>query len=805
MDQENYLKRWWDFSAAILLLAAVLTAAARLVSTNWTEHLSITQTLAFFGVITGFALGISIFSHRTAITLSAAYGTFLIPWQLGLTIEEDLIWPERLQILVDRLSVIIEQLANKEPVQDSLLFLLVMAILFWILSVHSGFTLVRFGSAWGSVLPTGSAMFMIHAFDALITRRSWYLAIYIFFSLVIVARMVYVQRQERWQKTRTALPPHLGLDFIRFTIAATFVIIVFSWTIPALANASPTAQRIWQPIEQVWNKTRDQFENAFASLRSSVGFVSQYYGASTSLGQGIPLSDDHVFTARAPDNLPVYIRLYWRARTYDTYDKGQWYSTINTAYLYNPEEDQLPLPVEAGRWLGTFNIISQVNLSTLYTPSQPVWTNRTGQVEYALNPDGTLDISTFRAVPSINPGEVYQAHSSINDTTENQLKSAGTLYPEWISERYLQIPETTTLRTRQLAAEITAGLETPYEKAAAITDYLRKNIEYVETIETELPDNQDLIDWFLFDYKKGFCNYFATAEVILLRSVGIPARWAVGYAEGERIVDEKETGRGIQTSGGNIIVRQKDAHAWPEVYFPKFGWVEFEPTTSQPIILRLPGDRNNGENGASSSEIPSLEILLREMEEEMALLRQQQSMTASNDEQPTNSPKYLGWVMASGVAGVLAFLGWYYRKRIKLQPLPILIEKAYHKLGIQPPKLIQRLALQAGLPPLVKAYHEINKALIRLGKKPEEMQTPAERAQDLAALIPEIQEPALELVHEYEKEIFGLQHANLVIAYRSAGDIKRISNRASINFLIQRIPALSKLFTNPKHDVKSQV
>jgi len=75
--------------------------------------------------------------------------------------------------------------------------------------------------------------------------------------------------------------------------------------------------------------------------------------------------------------------------------------------------------------------------------------------------------------------------------------------------------------------------------------------------------------------KQGFCNYYATAEVILLRSVGIPARLAVGYAQGDNVDDPLL-----------YTVRQRDAHAWPEVYFPGVGWVEFEPTASQPTLVR---------------------------------------------------------------------------------------------------------------------------------------------------------------------------------------------------------------------------
>jgi transglutaminase-like putative cysteine protease len=93
------------------------------------------------------------------------------------------------------------------------------------------------------------------------------------------------------------------------------------------------------------------------------------------------------------------------------------------------------------------------------------------------------------------------------------------------------------------------------------------------------PFGADVLAWFLLDYKRGYCNYSATAEVILLRSAGIPARLVVGFSQGERAPGQRNV----------LTVKQNDAHAWPEVYFPGIGWVEFEPTTSLEGITRPSG------------------------------------------------------------------------------------------------------------------------------------------------------------------------------------------------------------------------
>ncbi len=784
-EKKEAIQRWWDFPAAILLLAALVTTASRLVATRWTEDLAIVQTLVFFGVLAGIALGKSIFSPQTAFSIGFVYGAYAISWQIGMTLNHTLPWLDRLHVLSNRLVIIIQQLVNDEPIQDSLLFVVIMAIVFWTLSVHAGYSLVRYGNAWSSILPGGIAIFIIHAFDPLITRRSWYLAIYIFFSLILLARMVFIHRQEKWKSSRTALPTHLGVDFIRFSIIANLVVVLVSWTIPALANTIPLAQNAWQPVQRLWRGVEDNFENVFASLRATVGITSRYYGISTSLGRGLPLSDNHIFNVRAPTNLPTSLRLYWRARSYDTYINGQWFSTNNSNLRYDPEKDELTYSTLNGRWPGSFEFVSATHSATLYLPPQPVWISQAGEIEYSKNPDGVIDLSTFRSNPSLDPGQVYQVDAMVVNATQAQLKKAGTQYPEWVLERYLVLPGSITTRTRQLAADITSGAETPYDKTVAITDYLRKNIEYTETIQDELPDDQEIMDWFLFDYKQGFCNYYATAEVILLRAIGIPSRWVVGYAQGEAYRDITASGN---VENIDFVVRQRNAHAWPEVYFPGIGWVEFEPTASEPDILRIPGITEDETGSIPLSDTPDLERLLREMEEEMALLRQDRQLTNPIESQTENqSIEYFNWLLLL-IGGILIInTAWKIRRRIRFQPVPILIEEAFIRSGIEPPDVIKHWAFLARLPSLSKAYQEINKALTRLGKKASITTTPTERAIQLSKFLPEIQEPTRELVFEYEREIFGQQQANLHVAINSARLIRKQSIIKSIVSLFDRI------------------
>jgi hypothetical protein len=128
-------------------------------------------------------------------------------------------------------------------------------------------------------------------------------------------------------------------------------------------------------------------------------------------------------------------------------------------------------------------------------------------------------------------------------------------------------------RVRALAIELTAAEQTPYDRGRAIDNYLRS---FPYTLEISRPPvGRDVVDYFLFDLKKGYCDYYASSMVVLARAAGIPARLVVGYANGTYNLNSKR-----------FVVTEADAHSWVEIYFPGIGWVTFEPTASRPPLSR---------------------------------------------------------------------------------------------------------------------------------------------------------------------------------------------------------------------------
>ncbi|MFC1988205.1 DUF4129 domain-containing transglutaminase family protein, partial [Chloroflexota bacterium] len=159
----------------------------------------------------------------------------------------------------------------------------------------------------------------------------------------------------------------------------------------------------------------------------------------------------------------------------------------------------------------------------------------------------------------------YRANVSIISATPSDLSEAGDDYPHWVTDYYLQLPPTLPERVRQLSEIVTEEALSPYSKVLAIKDYLSR---FAYTIEVEPPpQGADGVDYFLFTQKSGNCVHFASAMVVMLRSVGVPSRLSSGYSPG-----------GWDAVTGSSTLQAEDRHTWPEVYFPGYGWVEFEPT-----------------------------------------------------------------------------------------------------------------------------------------------------------------------------------------------------------------------------------
>ncbi|MGM0557409.1 MAG: transglutaminase TgpA family protein, partial [Myxococcota bacterium] len=289
------------------------------------------------------------------------------------------------------------------------------------------------------------------------------------------------------------------------------------------------------------------------------------------------------FPEGKPEN---YNGFHWRTMALDRYDGRSWTQS-------NPDQES-PLNTRDGSyWLGNtvpdpMQSSSRDLPETLQIYLEPIGTNllprlwptekiALGSAENPIRfgPDsGSVTVDYYgdtRHTIENDLGIPYRLTTSKRpDRQQLRERTEGGRTPDDIRERYLQLPEVSD-RFTQLASEITEDESTPYRKAEAVSTYLQSNYTYT----TDLPEigQNAPVEAFLFDTRRGHCEYFATAGVLMLRSAGVPARIVNGFLGGT-----------WNEVGGYLGVRQGDAHSWIELWVPGFGWAPLDPTPAADVL-----------------------------------------------------------------------------------------------------------------------------------------------------------------------------------------------------------------------------
>lgn len=204
---------------------------------------------------------------------------------------------------------------------------------------------------------------------------------------------------------------------------------------------------------------------------------------------------------------------------------------------------------------------------TLFTLLEPIRLQTVGDVHW-------LHDLTAVGTPAPGVGDTYTVTARqplYSDDEIYRLTAAGGPAAA-VPDEYLSVPVTLPERVASLAAEVAAGHEHPYDQILAIERFLRG---YEYNLEAERPpEGADFVDYFLFEQPTGYCVYHASAMTVMLRTLGIPARYVTGF----RVA--------LDGRPGSYSVLNDMAHAWVEAYVPGYGWMTFEPTPAFPVPER---------------------------------------------------------------------------------------------------------------------------------------------------------------------------------------------------------------------------
>ena len=749
-------QRWWDVPSIICLVAALWVLTLRLQATNWTEHLDRIEFVMFLGVALGLMMGQSAFSGRVAGWLALGYSVILVPWQLGLTMDPSVQWSERMLSLLGRIEVSGGLFLRNNPVRDPILFLLTMSVLVWLMSLIAGYQMTRHGRPWIPLLIAGLSLIIIDSYNPFLGNRQIYSGVFVLLALFVLGRLYYLHSHQEWRDKGIAVDYDTGYTMGRSVLISGVLIVLVAWNVPVFSQIFNSGSSEQEQIVQFWKSIQERLSKAVVGLQSPSVESVDFYSNEMPLGRGTYIGNDLIFSVQTGSVSDPGVRYYWRGISYNYYQNGQWKNTLNEQSMIAPGD----WPVKYPDWTGRqkVDLIIQYNLPLtrmIYLPDAPYSVSRPVELIGSTNIGATRDVVSLTSDPPLHAGEKIDVVALVSDPTVKQLRSAGTDYPSWVRQSYLEVPSDLPARDRALAQSIVVGQKTPYDEAAAITEYLRKNITYQTTVPNP-PQNQEPLDWFLFDYKKGFCNYYAAAEVMLLRSAGIPARLAVGFAQGESVTPNSKTkvlvGEGIQ----EFLIHRNDSHAWPEVYFPGLGWIEFEPTVSQSARLFPNGENPNQNlaNSLSSANSPADSLQDK--------LPSDNPSSQSQQQNPISLVRLfqyaIGLLLLVSVLGLALIYPYNWLRttmQVKKTTIPTIIEDNLEKRGWRVPGWLKKWAWLAEIAPIERIFISVGWMLKLLGEKILPASTPAEQINSLIKVLPGSVEPATILLSEYERAIYS--------------------------------------------------
>ncbi|MGH2462803.1 MAG: transglutaminaseTgpA domain-containing protein [Candidatus Limnocylindria bacterium] len=562
--------------SVVLLGVMLLSLCWAVQAAGWLDLLDFLPPVAIWALITGLILGTSRLSVALTIPIAAVAGAAIVLWTVGGEYHPELDQLGRLDAMRAVGLGAAVTAARFGSIQQAIVLALTMGALIWTTAYTAAFAVYRRHQVLDAILLIGA--FLIVNLVATVRDLFGLLVLFALAALLLWLRAALVERRSGWQIRRVSenvdVPTSIMRSGVMFTVAA----IVLAWVLTSVAVAAPLTAAV-QNLDQIWLGLADEASGFLQGLNSgNARPVGAGFGPRMTVGSVWSTSEDPILTLLA--ERPYYLT----AVTYDHYTGRGWARTDGRPRSVGAEQDVFPAwtpdrpLVEEGFELKTVTVqILRPQGRDLFTPGFPV---RFFAPVVVTEPGGLPFMGGLEAAGALSPEQMYDVTAVISEATEAQLAAASTDYEEEVVALYLGT-EGITDQTRQLAENIAAGATNPYDRAKAIATFLRTNpaFAYDTSVTPPTDPNQDLVDYFVFEGQRGFCTYYASAMVMMARSLGIPARLAVGYAPGERV------------EAGVYEITARNAHAWAELYFPGYGWQIFEATKSiDPKFARLSGD-----------------------------------------------------------------------------------------------------------------------------------------------------------------------------------------------------------------------
>jgi len=559
--------------------------------------LGIEYLLVRVGVLWQRLLDIGLAAARFVWEILIWYWTAVTPDWAPLVDHTLELWND-MGVLITRTVLWLADLLAGGTIYDVVGMALVWGLGVWLISIWAGFVVRRTGRPLLGVLPGGILLSFVLSY----TGKSPYILLPLLGgTLVLMGMMGQGDRETAWAWRGVDYSQGLWGDVTLLSTGLSVALVVVAAIAPTF-SVQKVAEWVREVTESEGQSRTERVAEGLGleqrpeprPVRPIESMLATTLPQQHLIGSGPELSRLVVMVVETGELPPMEItsemvletvpRHYWRSLTYDRYFGRGWATS-----------SVVPLAYEAGT---PITVTETLNARTLRQTVRFIGDGGVVFVDGALvSVDQPFSVewrSNDEMFAATTIERQYRADSVVNTPTEEELRGATLDYPMWIQSRYLQLPDSVPDRVLSLARNLTATQPSAYDRALAIQNYLR---EFEYTLDVPMPGaSEDIADYFLFELQRGYCDYYATAMVVLARAAGLPARLVIGFVGGT-----------YDFAQARYVVTQADAHAWPEVYFPEYGWIEFEPTGGRPAILR-PGASNVAEEESRPPLAPLMPI-----------------------------------------------------------------------------------------------------------------------------------------------------------------------------------------------------
>ncbi len=565
--------RFWS---VVLVLLLTLTVARSTATVHWVDGIDVITPIAIVAAVLMSIL--ALLPIREAIGLGI--GAVLAPvaavigaWpQLHHSHPSDVIGPQLIGVWWNRIQ-------DGTAASDPAFYLVLICLLMWITGAWLSWCVLRWRKPMLGLIP-GAAAFATNILNIPTDQNGYVLAMLVL-TLALLLWTNYTGSIANAMRASVKLTGDARWDFWESGLVAMAALIVLGIMLPPLSTGDRTLD-LESGVFTSWAQLQQRLSNP-GIFRTGGGHGVTGFSEDVKLSGSLQRTRDVVFIYTVVGDYagPKYFRGVNATFTLG----GEWRYPAANGYQQIIPKNQFPDFSESYEKLAgaTFDVTMRAPpvgfADVLFYPGQLYKIDRTTlatQVPLIPGPqsDSLQSIDRLSTIQPPTSAGNYAVTADFSTATQSDLESASTTYPEWLNQ-FSTLPlsgyrsSDVLSRIHDLAVQIVtaAHATNPYDKAAAIEAYLRDGRNFVYTLDAKTPAGRDPIDYFLFTSKRGYCEFFATAMGDMLRSLGIPSRLVIGFGPGT-----------FEASIQSFAVRGEDAHTWPEVYFPGYGWIPFEPT-----------------------------------------------------------------------------------------------------------------------------------------------------------------------------------------------------------------------------------